>query len=165
MVGHRASRDPAGMRWILITIAWVALAGAADTPAIQGWAGVDLHVADGHWVSREVPCGPDESECTEEVLPVAIRGLLPSDRELVTRASVAAYPEYFTDVRGTPNIISRGLDSTWIIVFDLADGRRKVATVACAPTWDGSGYNGSSHCRLYPFPELRQRGPDPLPRH
>ena len=166
MVGNRGSRDPAGMRWILFAVAWIALAGVSDAPPIRGWAGTDLHFVDGYWLGAERPCAPvGETDCTE-ALPEATRGLLPAEAELVTGASVADHPMYFIDPAGNPSMqINAGLSSPWILVFDLADGRRKVVTVMCDPVWDGAAYTGATNCHREVFSDLRQRGPDPLPRY
>lgn len=164
MAGHRGSRDPASMRWILIAVAWVALAGVADTRPIPGWAGADLHFVDGYWLAGEWPCAPQgETDCADGLREAAL-GLSPADAELVTGASLAGYPTYFVDANGNADMrISAGLSAPWIVVFDLADGRRKVVTMMCDPAWNGSIYTGATICHRQLFPDLRQRGPDPLP--
>ena len=122
------------MRWILV----IAIAVAACGPTGPRWVGEDIHAVDGYWVDTERPCLP--VDCATE-LREAVRALPAADAEQIVGAALAGYPNGYVDSScKTILMTTGGLWQPHIIVFDLADGRRRVVMLACmGPMTTGDG--------------------------
>jgi hypothetical protein len=118
------------------------LAACISPPAVVGWLGPDVHLVDGRWIGTETPCaaGPDGLECRI----VVEHALASIDRVKVTRAAVAALPTKFVLPTGetrTPHLAG-GLNTGKAVVFDLADGSRRVVGLLCYLPYRGDGDSG-----------------------
>jgi hypothetical protein len=128
---------------------------AACTPGQPRWTGENLHVVDGYWVDAETACRL--VDCRIEVA-AAMVAMTDAERDAIVSASLAGEPRGYISSTGESHVVSVRTPSQVpsIVIFDLADGRRRVVTLICTASgfWDGRAQQPTA-CRAEDLASLR----------
>ncbi len=123
------------MRAALAVVAAIVVAcSTAPTPPAHQWADPSAHLVDGIWLTSETPCLAAGRGCEVDV-EAALGAVDPLD---VIAASTAGLPTSY-EVNGQTMLGAfGGLNQPSAVVFDLADGSRRVVVLLChGPISDG----------------------------
>jgi hypothetical protein len=125
----------------LVPLLVVLAACAAPPPAVVGWQDPDAHLVDSRWIGAETSCAASFDPVACRILVGKAVLAVPSNLRVDTsKAVLASLPRSFRTANGE----MVGVDAGWgitalsAVVFDVADGSRRVIGLACyLPYRDG----------------------------
>jgi hypothetical protein len=142
-------------------LAWLMLAVAACSGSTEPrWVDDGAHLVDGYWVLAERPCDVSSADpCADFVRPAMVA--LDVDPTLIIESATAGLPGQWMRSDGrVVQVLFNSTGAAQFVVFDLADGSRRVIAVGCSgvPTQDGSHGCGRTWLGTY------RDGFDPIDR-
>ena len=122
------------MRAALALVATILVACSSTPPVQHQWADESAHLVDGIWLTTETPCHGAGLDCEVDV-EAALEAV---DPQAVMAASTAGLPTSYEQNGRTMLGAFGGLNHPSAVVFDLADGSRRVVLLLCGgPVFDG----------------------------